>query len=42
MNLSHNFDGAVIVPPGTFIGLAGSAVPGQTIQASLVWFETEV
>jgi hypothetical protein len=35
----HDFDGCVIVPQNTYIGLGGSAAPGQTIQASLVWFE---
>jgi hypothetical protein len=40
--MEHDFDGAVIVPPNTYIGLGGSAAPGQTIQASLVWFEIDV
>lgn len=38
----HDFDGCVIVPPNTYIGLGGSAAPGQTFQASLVWFEVPV
>ena len=37
--MEHDFDGAVGVAPGTYIGLGGSAAPGSTYQASLVWFE---
>jgi hypothetical protein len=38
----HNFDGAIGVAPGTYIGLGGSAAPGSTFQASLVWMEVPV
>ena len=40
--MEHDFDGCVIVPPNTYIGLGGSAAPGQTMQASLVWFEMSI
>lgn len=40
--MEHDFDGAVIVPPNTYIGLGGSAAPGQTTQATLVWFELPI
>lgn len=38
----HDFDGAVIVPPGTYVGLGGSAAPGQTVQTTLVWMELAI
>jgi hypothetical protein len=38
----HNFDGAIGVAPGTYVGLGGSAAPGSTFQASLVWMEVPV
>jgi len=41
MWMEHDFDGAIGVAPGTYIGLGGSAAPGQTIQGSLVWFELD-
>lgn len=36
---SHDFDGDVIIPPNTYIGLGGSAAPGSTYQVSLSWVE---
>jgi hypothetical protein len=42
VTMTHDFDGCVIVPPNTYIGLGGSTAPGQTIQASLVWMEIPV
>ena len=38
----HDFDGAVGIAPGTYVGLGGSAAPGSTYQASLVWMEVPV
>lgn len=40
--MTHEFNGAVGVAPGTYIGLGGSAAPGSTYQASLVWLELPV
>ena len=40
--LSYTFSGADGVAPGTYIGLGGSAAPGSTYQASLVWMEVPV
>jgi hypothetical protein len=40
--VEHDFDGAVIVPPGTYIGLGGSAAPGQTMQTTIVWMELTI
>lgn len=37
--MEHDFDGAIGVAPGTYIGLGGSAAPGSTFQGSLVWME---
>jgi hypothetical protein len=36
----HDFDGCVSIAPGTYVGLGGSAAPGSTYQATLIWFET--
>ena len=40
--LTHEFDGAFGVSPGTYIGLGGSAAPGSTYQATLVWMELPI
>jgi hypothetical protein len=40
--LTHDFDGTVIVTPGTYIGLGGSVAPGSTYQGSLSWIELPV
>jgi len=40
--LEHDFEGAVIVPPNTYIGLGSSAALGQTCQATLVWTELSI
>jgi len=38
----HYFNGELIVPPGTYIGLTGAPIaPGQDLAASLVWLETD-
>jgi|WetSurMetagenome_2_1015567.scaffolds.fasta_scaffold38855_4 hypothetical protein len=42
MIMSHSFDGCVIIPPNTYVGIGGSAAPGQTVQMSLVWMELPV
>lgn len=39
VSLTHDFSGCVVVTPGTYVGLGGSASPLQTFQASLIWFE---
>jgi hypothetical protein len=36
---TYGFTGADGVAPGTYIGLGGSAAPGSTYQATLVWIE---
>lgn len=38
----YDFDGGLILPQGTYIGLGGSAAPGSTYQVSLSWIEAEV
>ena len=40
--MTHEFEGAIGVAPGTYIGLGGSAAPVSTYQASLVWLELPV
>jgi hypothetical protein len=40
--MEYEFGGFLIVPPGTYIGLGGSAAPGQTFQSSLVWLEIPI
>lgn len=40
--LSYQFSGADGVAPGTYIGLGGSAAPGSTYQATLVWMELPI
>jgi hypothetical protein len=40
--VEHDFDGAVIIPPGVYVGVGGSAAPGQTIQSTLVWMELAI
>lgn len=37
--MQHDFDGAIGVSPGTYIGLGGSVAPGSTFQGTLVWME---
>jgi hypothetical protein len=37
--MQHEFDGAIGIAPGTYVGLGGSAAPGSTFQGSLVWME---
>ena len=39
---SYDFDGMILIPPGVYIGLGGSAAPGSTYQASLSWAEADV
>jgi len=38
----HDFNGSLIVPPGVYIGLGGSAAPGSTYQASISWAEVAI
>lgn len=38
----HDFDGAVIIPPGTYVGLGGAPLaPGQDLMATLTWIELD-
>lgn len=39
--LMHDFNGAIVVTPGVYIGLGSSAASGQTLRVSLTWYETD-
>jgi hypothetical protein len=39
--LTHDFNGAITIPPGVYVGLGSSAAGGQTMQASITWYETD-
>ena len=42
VTMQHDFGGTVVVPPGVYVGLGGTASPGLVVSASLSWYETDV
>lgn len=40
--LTHDFNGDVIIPPNTYVGLGGSVAGGQTFQGSVSWYELDL